>query len=86
MTVTQARTETHMFAEITSRILLATYHGLARAFRCQLFVGVRRLELEILEIHGQNATLVEAECAQGDVVPPVLLKYKRRFRERGQVG
>lgn len=59
------------------RLLLATYHGLARAFRCQLFIGVRRLELEIREIHGQDAALVKAECAQSDVVPAVLLKYER---------
>lgn len=64
------------FAEITGRLLLATYHGLARAFRCQLFVDIRRLELEVREIHGQNAAFVEAKCAQGDVVPAVLLKYE----------
>lgn len=64
-------------AEITSRLLLATHHGLARAFRCQLFVGVRRLELEVREIHGQDAALVEAECAQSDVVPAVSLKHER---------
>lgn len=74
------------FAEITRRLLLATHHGLARAFRCQLFVGVCRLELEVREIHGQDAALVETECAQGNVVPPVFLKYEQYFRHASQNG
>lgn len=59
------------------RLLLATHHGLACAFRCQLFIGVHRLELEIREIHGQDAALVEAECTQSNVAPAVMLKYER---------
>lgn len=67
----------YVVCENYERLLLATHHGLARTFRCQFFISVRRREFEAREIHGQDAALVEAERTQGDVVPAVLLKYER---------
>lgn len=61
---------------------IVTYHSLVRCFWRQFFLSINCVELEIREIHGQDATLVEAERCQGDVRPVIPLKYKSQPCQR----